>query len=92
MTVAFGVPDVQAVYLLSDGEVYGGEMERLIERARVLSRNGAVHCHTTAFFAPASGQALMEGIARATGGSYVKYGDGAAGCSCAACRAGLQQP
>ena len=75
LTVAFGVPDVQAVYLLSDGEVYGGEMEHLIQRARVLSRNGAVHCHTTAFFAPASGQAVMEGIARATGGSYVKYGE-----------------
>ena len=78
-----------------DGEVFGGVMDRLIERARVLSRDGAVRCHTTAFFAPSTGQALMEGIARATGGSYVKYGDGAVRkitCRCPACLRGRGQP
>lgn len=72
LKAAFAVPDVQAVYLLSDGEV-GEDVDQLVSLARRLSRNGKVHCHTTAFFAPLSGQRLLEAIAVATNGSYLNY-------------------
>jgi hypothetical protein len=71
---AFAVPDVQAVYLLSDGEV-GGDIQGLLDQVRGLSRNGEIQCHTTAFFAPASGQGLLEAIASGTKGTYLKFGE-----------------
>jgi Mg-chelatase subunit ChlD len=70
---AFSVPGVEAVYLLSDGEVWGDA--ELLSLVRRLSRNGEIQCNTTAFFAPESGQQLLKAIADATNGSYVKFGD-----------------
>ena len=77
LQTAFSVPGVEAVYLLSDGEVYG-ERE-LVAQVRTLSRNGEIKCNTTAFFAPPTGQSLLKAIAEATGGSFVSFGDGS-GC------------
>ena len=74
LDLAFAVEKVQAVFLLSDGEVE--DSEAIVERARRLSRNGEIHCHTTTFYAPASGQAMLEQIAKATNGSYFKFGEG----------------
>lgn len=70
LQMSLSVPGVQAVHLLSDGEVYdsGGQILRLVR-----SWPG-VQIHTTAFFAPASGQALLQSIAEAGNGTYLKFG------------------
>jgi ubiquitin-protein ligase/Mg-chelatase subunit ChlD len=74
LNAAFKVHQVEEIYFLSDGEDYMnmGELDQMLQR---LSRNGAIRCHTTAFFAPPNGQQVLQAIAKATGGSYVAFGD-----------------
>ncbi len=68
---AFSVPNIQAVYFLSDGEVYD-DTTALVETTRRLSL-GHIHCHTTAFFAEPSGQELLREMAEVTGGEYLNF-------------------
>jgi hypothetical protein len=71
----FRVPDVRAIYFLSDGETYEGVLhyEALAKR---LSQAGKIVCHTTALFAPESGQEILRAIATVTGGTFLNYGEG----------------
>lgn len=77
-TTAFRVPNVQAIYFLSDGEVYDHN-DQLLNKIKRLSNATSsiggkqIFCHTTAFFAEESGQKLMKSIATATGGTYLNF-------------------
>jgi Mg-chelatase subunit ChlD len=68
LEIAFEVPNVEAVYLISDGED-----EVSIPALRAMSRQGRVQCHTTAFCSGPEGCRILEQIAAATGGSYAFY-------------------
>jgi len=72
LEMSFAVPGVTAVYLLSDGEV--DDHEELLKKVVKWSNNGRINCHTTALYAPPSGQELLRNIAEATNGTYVYYG------------------
>jgi ubiquitin-protein ligase/Mg-chelatase subunit ChlD len=72
LEAAFNVADVEEIYFLSDGEDWIDEY-RLTELVRRLSRNGAIQCHTTSFFAPYNGKKLLKAIANAAGGTYVDF-------------------
>ena len=78
LEAAFRVQDVQVVYFLSDGEDGNsvGELTQLVKR---LSRDGEIQCHTTSFFAPPSGQALLRAMAEAGKGTFVQFGE-SSGC------------
>ena len=73
LEAAFRVPDVQVVYFLSDGED-GSSAADLAALVKRLSRDGEIQCHTTSFFAPPSGQALLRAMATAGKGTFVQFG------------------
>ncbi len=60
------------MFLLSDGEA-GGSTDALVAKAKALSKNGAIHCHTTSFFAGAGGKKLLSDIAAVTNGSFYDF-------------------
>jgi hypothetical protein len=72
LEACFSMDGVQAVYLLSDGEVYN--CDAVVEAAARLSkRGGGIQCHTTSFFAPLSGQHMLARVAEVTGGSFLHF-------------------
>lgn len=65
---AYTLPNIQAVYLLSDGESDWHDMHRQLAR---LSKNKTIPCHTTAFMTGEDGAQLLSDIAAATGGEFL---------------------
>jgi hypothetical protein len=73
---AYSLPQVAAVYLLSDGEpnVNFEGNEHLCKSVRRWSQGGKIPCHCTAFFASDWAKALMREISDITGGVFVEHG------------------
>ena len=72
LTASFSVPNVEAIYFLSDGEA-GGGIAHYTQLIRGFCVNRKICCHTTALFAPKSGQDLLQAIATTTGGTFLNY-------------------
>jgi hypothetical protein len=72
LNAAFTIPDVQAVYFLSDGEVYDS-IDDIVNLVGRLSKNGQIVCHTTSFFAETSGKFLLQRMAKITNGTYLDF-------------------
>ena len=69
LRTAFGISNVQAVYLISDGEDSGVSLDEVQE----LSDGGRIKCHATAFCSSRDGKALLEAIAAVSGGSFASF-------------------
>ena len=74
---AYSDPDVEAVYLLSDGMPNGSPSD-IVAAAKTWSKNGVIPCHTIALVAggtessqqKAEALSFMEQLAKATKGTY----------------------
>jgi hypothetical protein len=73
LEVAFSIPDIQAIYLLTDGDAY--DDGAIVQNVKRWSNGGKIQCHTTSFFAPPEGEQLLKNIAAASQGTYLKYSD-----------------
>ena len=71
LEMAFTMPSVQAVYLLSDGE-YFGESESLFRKVENWSRTNGTVCHTTAFCASKQGGDFLKKLAEISNGSFME--------------------
>jgi Mg-chelatase subunit ChlD len=79
LRLALAIPQIQAIYLISDGEDSTVDLREVSAAASAAAKNGrratssSIQCHTTAFCAPSEGQRLLRAIATATGGSFAAF-------------------
>jgi hypothetical protein len=79
LRLALAIPQIQAIYLISDGEDSMVDLREVSAAATAAAKNSRTHgapsiqCHTTAFCAPSEGQKLLRAIAAATGGSFAAF-------------------
>ena len=67
---AFGIPNIQAVYLISAGE----DNAVSLDEVEKLSLKGRIHCHTTVIGSSREGAQLLQSIAEVTKGTFSTFG------------------
>jgi hypothetical protein len=65
---AYRLPNIAAVYLLSDGEDYWPQASHEV---RKWSQNGKIPCHATSFMCDSGEGSLLAEIAQASGGEFL---------------------
>jgi len=81
LRLALAIPQIQAIYLISDGEDSLVDVREVAAAASAAKKGRRTHgevsssiqCHTTAFCAPLVGQKLLRAIAEATGGTFAAF-------------------